>query len=258
MAVADNSTPVILYATDFSDSSHRALICVKHMARLRGLTVRSVHVLDLAGADGHFEKLQDSAHKDLRRVRRELRLAGIKEIPSMITAGAPAPAICSAARRYGAGILVIGVSGDNFVISSVMGTTARSILRNAPCPVMTVGIRSEDPPSHKFDRVLYVADTDPYALPKALCAWPIRNRLEAPYFVVLPPGEDPDGEDPQGVERIPSRAAVRYLLHQAKELNADLVVLAVRTGSYLDSFTTGTLAYRIIARAPCPVLTVRL
>src|SRR5690348_549399 len=87
MLSAGIAAPDILFATDFSESSQRALICVKHLARLRGATVRSIHVIDLAHANGNYNQCQDNALRGLRRVRRELRLAGVKESANVINAG---------------------------------------------------------------------------------------------------------------------------------------------------------------------------
>jgi len=251
----------ILYATDFSDSSQRALVCAKHIARLQGMNVRTVHIIDLAEAGGAFNKIQDHAWRELRRVRRNLRLGGVKEVANLITSGGSvARSVSDAARRYKAGLVIIGISGDSFVISSVLGSTARGILRGAPCPVMTVGIRSEDPPSHVFDRVLYVVDSDPASLKKALASWPVKSRLDAPHFIVLPPGEAPtntSAEDAAVSLQISNRNAAALLLLAAKQLNPELIVFGLRTGGYLDALNAGGFAYKIIGHSPCPVLTVR-
>lgn len=255
------TTREILYATDFSDSSQRALVCAKHIAHLQGFNVRTVHIIDLAEAAGNFDKMQDNAWRELRRVRRNLRLAGVKEVATLITSGGTvARAVTDAARRYKAAMLIVGISGDSFVISSVLGSTARGILRTATCPVMTVGIRSEDPPSHVFDRVLYVVDSDPASLKKALASWPVKSRLEAPHFVVLPPGESPKNATAEEASislRISNRNAAALLLLAAKELNPDLIVFGLKTGGYLDALNAGGFAYKVIGHSPCPVLTVR-
>lgn len=258
MPVAKAAPAPILYATDFSDSSQRALVCAKHIARLRGTTVRSIHIIDLSETEGTVNALQDRSWRELRRIRRELRLAGVKEVATLITGGMAAKAVCDAARRYKAGLLVIGLSADTFIISSAMGTTAKRILRRAPCPVMTVGIRTEDPPSHIFDRILYVADSDPASLEAALAGWPVQNRLQAPYFIVLPPGEErrPATEFSAGLQITNQNAAI-LVKRGALELKPDLIVLGMKTGGYLDSWNAGGFANQVIGNAPCPVLTVR-
>lgn len=258
--VAKAAPAPILYATDFSDSSQRALVCAKHIARLRGTTVRTIHIIDLSETEGTVNALQDRSWRELRRIRRELRLAGVKETATLITGGMAAKAVCDAARRYKAGLMVIGLSADTFIISSAMGTTAKRILRKAPCPVMTVGIRTEDPPSHIFDRVLYVADSDPASLEAAIAGWPVKNRLDAPHFIVLPPGEErPLAIGPEAALKlhITNQNAAILVKRGALELNPDLIVLGMKTGGYLDSWNAGGFANQVIGNAPCPVLTVR-
>lgn len=261
MAPVANATPEILYATDFSDSSQRALICAKHIARLRGTTVRTIHIIDLAEAEGSVGMLQDRAYREIRRIRRELRLAGVKESATLVTGGAAAKGVCDAARRYKAGLMVIGLSADSFIISSAMGTTAKRILRRAPCPVMTVGIRTEDPPSHVFDRLLYVVDSEPASRERALASWPVKNRLDAPYFIVLPPGENPQHatmEEAAVSLQISNQNAAAMVLLAAKELKPDLIVFGLKSGGYLDSWNATAVANKLIGNAPCPVLTVRV
>lgn len=254
------ATSEILYATDFSDASQRALICAKHIARLRGTTVRTIHIIDLAEIEGNLNTVQDRAHREIRRIRRDLRLAGLKESATLITGGASAKSVCDAARRYKSKMLIIGLSADTFIISSAMGTTAKRILRRAPCPVMTVGIRTEDPPSHIFDRVLYVADNDPASLESATASWPVKNRLEAPCFIVLPPGEAPKhaSADEAAVHlQISNQNAAALVLLAARELKPELIVFGLKSGGYLDSWNASAVANKLIGNAPCPVITVR-
>lgn len=251
-------TPDILLATDFSDSSQRALICTKHLARLRGLTVRSIHVIDLADSAGNYNRCQDNALRGLRRVRRELRLAGVKESANVINAGTEARAICDAARRYQVKLLVVGLSGDAFVISAALGSVAKGVLQKAPCPVLSVGIRTPDPPTHKFDKILYVSEADPPCLGNAIAAWPIKSRLDAPHYAILQPGiAAADIPDTPGIRPVEYQGGAAYILNQAKQIEPDLIVFGLKAGSYLDSFTPSAFAYKLIGGAPCPVLTVR-
>lgn len=258
MLSAGIATPDILFATDFSDSSQRALVCVKHLARIRGLTVRSIHVIDLAHTNGDYNRAQDSALRGLRRVRRELRLAGVKESANVINAGTEARAICDAARRHQVKLVVIGLSEDSFVISASLGSVAKGVLLKAPCPVLSVGIRTPDPPTHKFEKVLYVSEADPPCLGNAIAAWPIKSVLDAPRYVVLQQGvAAADIPDTAGIRPVEFAGAAAYVLNQAKQLEPDLIVFGLKAGSYLDALTPSTFAYKLIGGAPCPVLTVR-
>lgn len=52
--------------------------------------------------------------------------------------GKPADEIVSAAREWNADLIVIGSHGRSGVSRLVLGSTAESVLRHAPCPVVVV------------------------------------------------------------------------------------------------------------------------
>src|ERR1700735_1448620 len=90
-----NASPIatieILYATDFCESSQRAFSCAKEIARRRGVFLRSIHVIDLAGQEirqqTSFQAAYNAAHRSLRTLRRELRLGGIRGGATVIPRG---------------------------------------------------------------------------------------------------------------------------------------------------------------------------
>jgi nucleotide-binding universal stress UspA family protein len=264
------SPQVILLATDFCAPSQCALTCARHIAHLRGASVRALHVMDLTGtADPDhpsFSVVRDSAQSRLRDIRRELRLAGVAESATLVTAGRPAQAIRRAATQYHASLLILGVNGSRSRKASTLGSTARSLLGYAPCPVLTVRPPcAESPPKNHCatDRPFFVIDTAPESLRAALAAWPpLTDSL--PLRAVLPPnGERGLQIDPDIARRfaparvLPLPQAALNLLREASETSAGLIVLALRAGGYLDSFVAGSVAHALITQAPCPVLTVR-
>lgn len=52
--------------------------------------------------------------------------------------GKPADQILAAAREWEADVIVIGTHGRSGVSRLVLGSTAESVVRNAPCPVLVV------------------------------------------------------------------------------------------------------------------------
>jgi nucleotide-binding universal stress UspA family protein len=57
----------------------------------------------------------------------------------MIRTGAAAEEILFAARLWEADLIVMGTRGRSRVAQFVLGSTAEAVIRQAPCPVMTVG-----------------------------------------------------------------------------------------------------------------------
>ena len=222
--------------------------------------------MDLTGASAasrpSYSVENDSARSRLRDIRRELRLAGLTESATLVTAGRPAQAIRRIAATDRVSLLVLGVNGSRSRKASTLGSTARALLRRAPCPVLTVRVldaRSLAQPSNAAMQPLFVTDTAPESLRAALAAWPMLA-IPRQVRVVLPPEGKHDPEIPRRFA--PARVlefpdAPLTLLREAADTSAGLIVLAFRAGCYLDSFATGSFAHALVTGAPCAVLTVR-
>lgn len=264
----------ILLATDFCEPARRALGCARQLAQARGAAVCALHVMDLTKAPAaerrtaSYNAARDSAERMLRDIRRELRLAGVKESATLAAAGRPSRAIRETAEQRGAGMIALGLNGARSRRASTLGATARALLRQAPCPVLTVGTGVPEVPSSRTaacwcQRAMYITDTHVESLRAAMAVWPPATDAEkAPVWAVLPPGFDedlPGGLDPSfaAARRLPLTGAALTLLHEAAERGAGVMVLALRTGEYLDSFASGSLGHALATGAACPVLTVR-
>ena len=265
----------ILYATDFCEPAQRAFICAKEIARRRGAFLRSIHVIDLAGQEVRqhtsFQAAYSSAQRALRAMRRELRLGGIQEAATVITGGTCAQAIRDAALRYHSSLLVVGLHGDPGLKAAVFGGTARRLLRNPPCPVLTVGLRGPAIERNGLGKVLVVTDAAPESLQAAEQAWP--SDLHGPGavpFTVLPPVDAAkgavggDGGEKQPVSKqigstreVNHDEAAKTILAEATAKQVNLIVLGVNAGGYMDSLVSGSVTRAVIIKAPCPVLTVR-
>ncbi len=261
--------PVILLATDFCAPARSALACACQIARLRGASVRAVHVMDLTGASSadrpSYSIAHDSAASRLRDIRREMRRAGVAESATLVTAGSPARAIRQVAAKEQASLLILGVNGTRSRKPSTLGPTARALLGHAPCSVLTVAacdpkLHTETPRS--LDRPLFVTDTASESLRAALAAWPALSRPQI-RLVLSPRGQSRLQLDPDIRRRFaPARVlefhgAALTLLRESAAIHAGLIVFSLRAGGYLDSFASGSFAHALITAAGCPVLTVR-
>ncbi|HZZ38576.1 MAG TPA: universal stress protein [Acidobacteriaceae bacterium] len=264
----------ILLATDFCEPARLALASAKQIARRRAVPLRVVHVLDLtdsalsagdAAGWRSFSLAHDSAERALREIRRELRLAGIENAATLVSAGKPAAALRERVHRDHPSLLILGLKGARTRKPHHLGATARPLLADPPCPVLTVNEHCpESPAAGALERLVIVVDATPNSLQAALDAWPPGPRQPSPtIFAVLPPDAQPTWEIPTALRRrfhpirLDHAQALDAVLRHATEAGASLIIAAFGRGTNLSSLTRGSLANTLLAQAPCPVLTVR-
>jgi len=172
-------------------------------------------------------------------------------------------------------LIVLGTHGRTGVSKAVFGSVAEKIFRHAPCPVLTVGPNVSGEPESVVDlhTILFPTDFSPEsrgALPYAVSlAREHRSRL---YLLhVIPADSDSDEVSLENRLRslappetglacepkafVQAGAPAQVILDLSEELAVDLIVLGPKRRSGLPG--TMATAYRVVAQAICPVLTVR-
>jgi universal stress protein A len=119
---------MILFPTDFSDCARHAGARAAAFARHFGARVHVLHVDPPVTAPTRPERLAQAVAD----------LGPDLDVTSATTAGPPARAICAAARRTGADLIVIGTHGRTGVSHALLGSVAEAVVRRAPCPVLTI------------------------------------------------------------------------------------------------------------------------
>jgi nucleotide-binding universal stress UspA family protein len=193
-------------------------------------------------------------------------------------------------------LLVVGTHGRTGVGKLLLGSVAEEIFRQATCPVFTVGPRvpkfARSPESRGqrevaptelgFRQILYATDFTPHSLAAASYAFSLarefRTRLTL-LHVMEEFGEhlhDRPGPIDAALRKLEKitweEPALRYspepvvefgspadsILQTAAERDADLIVLGVRP-DHIDAaiHLPWATAHKVVARANCPVLTVR-
>lgn len=131
----------ILFPTDFSESAQHAFPLACALARECGARVVVLHVMlpPVGGAiteerhhpeeyfAGGWEALH-RMHAPLQNVRVEHRLEE----------GQPAKVICQVAGDEGAKLIVMSTHGRTGLSRALMGSVAEHVVREAPCPVVTL------------------------------------------------------------------------------------------------------------------------
>jgi universal stress protein A len=138
----------ILFCADFSENSEPARELAEEYAKFLGAQLIIVHVVDTSAFDayawtegGGFGQIvsgaRELAEARLQAMRDESgRLMG--EVETMCKVGLPAKEIVALAREELVGLIVLGTHGRSSLKELVLGSVARSVLRNAHLPVLIV------------------------------------------------------------------------------------------------------------------------
>ena len=143
----------ILIAVDESAPAARALESGVSLARELGGELAIAHVVDTASAfhpelGAYDEKLL----QELRRAGQLLLKAAVAQVPGeihavqMLLEGDPAETIIEAAREWRADAIVLGSDSRGRLAHFLLGSTADTVIRRAPCPVLTVRQQTEVKP----------------------------------------------------------------------------------------------------------------
>ncbi len=145
---------IILVATDFSEDADRALEQAAELATQLDATIHLVHAvtipamgmpeLGLAVASTGMESkaLEAQAALDARVARYRDR---VSMAPVRLELGNAREVIDRVAELIGADLIVMGTHGRRGVRRMVMGSIAESVVRSAPCPVLTVRAKRHRP-----------------------------------------------------------------------------------------------------------------
>jgi nucleotide-binding universal stress UspA family protein len=282
----------ILFSTDFSASSENAVPYVKLLARHFESSVTVLHVRPpVVGATTQAAtwavnleatKILDSEH------RKEL-FELFAEFPQkvIIEQGSIEDCLNAALRQNDIDLIVIGTRGRSGLGKLLLGSVAEQILRNAPCPVLTVGpgIDIARKAKSEFREILFATDFSAEAKLGAAYAVSLAEEYQARLVLLHVVAECKVGEL---VSRHDVEASSRQLLRNlvpleaeawckpefvvesgdpaerivelARQRGSDLIVLGARTEKGLPGAATHlpfAVAHKVVSKATCPVLTVR-
>ena len=140
----------ILYATDFSKASARALDEAVSLAKQNHAELLVAHVIEPAGqyAAGEdfggaelYMKLEEAAEQDAQRSMQKL-MGKLKQsrviAKSLLLKGLAHEQIVKAAKSRKANMIVIGTHGRTGLSKLFMGSVAGRVVSLASCPVVTV------------------------------------------------------------------------------------------------------------------------
>jgi nucleotide-binding universal stress UspA family protein len=294
----------ILFATDFSEASEAALPYAAAISGRYQSQLYLVHVISPAGyvvPSGHadavtLESMHQAALADARE-RMETIASRLKTIPhqTYIREGGLWDSLSDIIEKRDINLLVVGTRGRTGVEKLVLGSKAEELLRQARCPVLTVGpnisgrarltaIESENDHSVEISlrQIVYATDFSPESLAAASFATSLAQEFQAKLTLLHVLGKYTDLENrPRPIDLalqrlenlVPEEAglwcspkpAVQFgppadcILQEAMDSRADLIVLGVRAAAGKLGAATHlpwATAHKVIVQAPCPVLTI--
>ena len=290
----------ILCPVDFSEFSRHALAHAVAIARWYGAELTALHVLPYVMAfgppsgEGLYPPLVFS-DEDMHQFRGELASfvpQGVDfPVGVQVVQGSVATEIVRSATELSADLLVMGTHGRSGFDRLMLGSMTEKLLRQAPCPVLTVPKRVADatPVAAPFTRVICGVDFSPPSLRALELAQALAGQAAARLWVmhVLEPvsifepvpaiGSDFQAAGPEQrrnvrhrleqlinddaraftevTEVIVSGKPYKEILRVAAEQQADLIVLGAHGGPLgLPAF--GSTTNHVVREAVCPVLTV--
>ena len=119
----------ILFATDFSSHSDHAFRAALALAQHFGARLHLFHVV-------HRPQEQEAARARLKAFAEKRVAAGGFTVT--IAVGGPAPEIVKYADREKVDLLVLGTHGRTGLAHVLLGSVAESVVRHAPCLVLTI------------------------------------------------------------------------------------------------------------------------
>lgn len=274
----------ILVPTDFSRSSHAALLYALSIAKKYGSKLFVTHVMPYplpeprGSWDVTVERAEGSAQKAMADFVAQADGAP-REI--LLRWGDVWTALSDIIEAHQIDLVVTGTHGHSGLAKLVLGSVAEQIFRQAPCPVLTVGPHVSKAPTSiaAIDGILYATDFTPEslaALPYAI-SLAEENQAQLSLMHVVEDRKENLSADlfaHRLFDLVPYRVgllcrptafvkygpAVERILDGERERGADLIVLGVKR---IDRFPAASThspwpkAQRIVAQAHCPLLSVR-
>jgi nucleotide-binding universal stress UspA family protein len=246
---------------------------------------------DLAGPDGRILLLTSVWHGEPVAPRRyfedrALALAGDDAQTRVVVEVRPSQAILDVAVEMSDALICMAAHGRNALGRAVLGSTAEAVLRGTDRPVVLVGPRAAADRTRTAAHNLLLAVDEPetadvlvpYAVELAdrlhLHLWSVESVQAAPYpFTADAPVPATDLEEARGLGRAVELLAERAhgtetkalyavepadaIVHFATDLPASWIVMGSHGRAGVARFALGSVAMRIVHRAPCPVMVVR-
>ena len=276
----------ILLATDFSSVAEVATAYAVGLARHFSSTLEAAYVIDLSSADPTLDVLMEPALDMLRRSGQERMRYVAEGVPGLtvekkiMEGHHAATVLVGEAIDACADVIVLGTSSKHGLRKLTFGSTAEEVIREAPCPVFTVGPHVSKPADDflGFRKIVFATDFSAQSAKAATLAFSFAKDGNAQVYLCHVVGDartaEQDSPDTSSVtsfkeimngsagdrcftECVVERGEVAgAVLGLASWVDADLVIMGARKASFWRPYIQSGLTPAVLAEAGCPVLTV--
>jgi len=274
----------ILFATDFGPVSEAALPFAVAIARRFDSSIQAVHVLspgELAplpdGAPVLLDGAIERAEQEMGRLLSSEAFEGVPHDGRVRSGVEIWMEIESVIESDTIDLVVLGTHGREGLKQIVLGSVAETIFRAAPCPVLVVGPKVPKKATlPMFRDILFATDLSPESLRALPFVQGFAEENNADMIVLHVSEEKVRSKKERTLaseslgkwmrELIPPKPGLEYevlfgapaesILKAAADRQCDLIMLGAHHASNFASHLPGAVAHRIVAEAPCPVLTV--
>jgi nucleotide-binding universal stress UspA family protein len=280
-------THQILVPTDFSSGSSRAMKFALALSG-RGCRVTAAHAVDpfpyrLGPQESRQLKSRQAWVLAQESMARWLQEGEFSACDSIVIEGEPAPAIIKFAAIKGADLIVLATSARAHAARLMLGSIAEEIFRGVACPVVVLGPKARLFKRRKVLRLVFATDFEPHSLAAVPQIFKLKNSFLFEILVIRAVHPDIKSRAERSRIRMETRLKVETAIrprlrkhikqihiefdHPVKAITAfatarraDAIVMGIRSGGELSRAATHipwTVAHRVIAKAKCPVLTIR-
>lgn len=294
----------ILCPVDFSEATPFALTPAVSLATEFGAELVLVHVLDypyphvgpvVQGFDieDYYSAMEDKAAEQLDGLIDE-DVREFAPVRTVVRRGSAFREIVRLAEEESPDLIVLPTNARTGLDHVLWGSVAEKVVRLAPCPVMTVSPRQEQPRPFGGERVLYATDFSKGSEHALETAVSFARHYEAELLMVhvvtvwdydpanpewrFPPipSEHVDEIETQGRQRLDEAGntvsdgglKVRTMLvrgfdpgleivRTADDEAADVIVMSTHGRTGVSHLVIGSTAEKVVRHANCPVLTVK-
>jgi nucleotide-binding universal stress UspA family protein len=275
-------------ATDFSPPSQRALRFALSLARRFKSKIFLTHIIPNDVPIPHpAHELDLARHRAAQAEMQNLmRSLPADMVSSMVLIEEGPLWVCleKLIHQHEIDLLVAGTRGCGSRPEPFLGSGAEQIFRHATCPVLTIGPATEENKFSqiKFTNVLFVTDFSPGAERAGMFALSFARDWNA-HLIFLHIVEDPEVLGPPTLDHlrqihlqrmrhffqvhhgtgVSADFCIRFgnaadeILNGAREKRVDLIVLGAKPTTDWAGHVPLSTAYNVVAKAQCPVLSVR-
>jgi nucleotide-binding universal stress UspA family protein len=276
----------ILWATDYSEESQEALLYAALFAKTFGCRLSAVHVVpdfspvlyeSLPAIEAELTgRIEEATEAAKARIREISKARGIAFDNVLILKGTPAKAICEAANKEKADLIVIGPAGASAGSRTAIGSVANQVLRSSFVPVLVTKKRKGAP---AIKKILVPTDFSAREEIERDFAWKLAKGFKASLgflYVLELFGHDfrlTDELFKAVLEKLKARKAKEHediviaedvykavraadgIVDYAANHQYDMIVMSTHVGK-VARFLLGSTTEKVIARSPVPVFAI--